>query len=300
MSTLSLCICTMNRPDELRACLLSVRSGTEQPAELIVSDDGTDPQTVTVAAEFGATYLEGPHRGLGPNRNACIRAAGSSHLAFIDDDVIVSEQFVAQCHRLSGDDVVTGYEMNFLTGAARKVTASNANFLGYQELEIGRRDAHRAIVINATVFPRKVFEHASFDESIKYGSEEIDMARQVVALGYRISYDDRLWVEHHPSALNRAGYEEVQLASLLYVTLRAYWRYERSIVKSLGYLLYAPLQHYLVAIKNRTSTATITRSLRLAVGYCRADIRREGWRRTWSGRDHATGGSAAAAVASRS
>ncbi|HEY9832558.1 MAG TPA: glycosyltransferase, partial [Stenomitos sp.] len=73
--SISLCICTMNRPDELDRCLESVFQSVEQPDEVIVSDDSpnSEPIQAIVAKYPGAVYQHGPRRGLGPNRNACIR-----------------------------------------------------------------------------------------------------------------------------------------------------------------------------------------------------------------------------------
>lgn len=284
--TLSLCICTMNRPDQLRECLASVRSGDQQPDELIVSDDGDDPRTREVAERFAATYVVGPQRGLGPNRNFCLGVATGTHLAFIDDDVLVPPSFVEACRRAASGHVVTGYELRFEgPGKSEKVTPHNASFLGYQERPVAPGERYRAVVINATVFPKTLFERARFDENVRYGNEEIDMARQAVALGFEIRYADDLWVEHRPSPVNREGYKQVQLASLLYTTLRSYWRYERSVVKSIAYLLYAPAQHYGSALVRHRSVRDVTRALILAAKYCRADARREGWGRRWSGRD---------------
>ena len=58
-------------------------------------------------------------------------------------------------------------------------------------------------MINATVFPRAVLAEAQFDERLRYGCDEIDMARHALALGCLIRYNDDLWVDHHPSAINR-------------------------------------------------------------------------------------------------
>jgi glycosyltransferase involved in cell wall biosynthesis len=279
----------MNRPDELRNCLVSVRSGHDQPDELIVSDDGSDSGTKAIAEQFNAIYVEGPRRGLGPNRNSCIRSATGTHLVFIDDDVIVPPAFVAACREVASPDVVTGYELRYAGSVPEKVTPSNASFLGYQERPIEPGDRYVAVVINATVFPMTLLNRACFDENVRYGSEEIDMARQAVALGHEIRYSDTLWVEHYPSSVNREAYRRVQLASLLYVTFRAYWRYERSVPKSLAYLLYAPLQHYASALKHHQSLSDVTSALRLAGSYWRADSQREGWGRRWSSRDGASG-----------
>jgi GT2 family glycosyltransferase len=236
----------MNRPDELSRCLDSVFQGLEKPDEVIVSDDSTDGQlTQTVVGKYpGVIYQHGPRRGLGPNRNACIRRAKGSHIIFIDDDVCVSPEFFAVARQgiASSDSktIITGYEMNYTRSEPEKVTPHNADFWGLQRVPI--HNEYRAIVINATIFPRSLFEQVLFDERLRYGSEEIDVAQHAVALGYRIVYQDDLYVSHYPSPVNREEYKRFIDASRLYATTKAYWQYEHSLLKTLGFVLLAPLQ----------------------------------------------------------
>jgi glycosyltransferase involved in cell wall biosynthesis len=195
----------MNRPDELHTALESVFAGSRVPHEVIVSDDG-DGSARSVAAAFpGVIYLEGPRRGLGANRNCCIAAATGDAIAFIDDDVTVHSKFIERAEQaIKPRTVVTGWELNHSTNPPRKISAHNASFLGFQSQDPG--DALNAICINATVFPAPLFEQALFDEQIRYGYEEIDIARHATSLGWSIEYDDQLSVSHFPSPTNRESY----------------------------------------------------------------------------------------------
>lgn len=249
--SIALCICTMNRPEDLNRCLDSVFRSNGMPDEIIVSDDSPDgsPTQVVVAQYPGVIYQEGPHRGLGPNRNACIYSGKGSHIIFIDDDVRVSPEFFVIARQLiaSADSktIITGYEMNYggggrWEGEIKKIVPQNPDFWGFQKLPVSKD--YGAIVINATIFPHLLFEQALFDEHLRYGSEEIDMAQHALSLGYRIVYEDCLYVEHHPSAVNREQYEQFIHASRLYATVKTYWQYERSPLKTMTYILLAPLQ----------------------------------------------------------
>ncbi|NJO39553.1 MAG: glycosyltransferase [Cyanobacteria bacterium CRU_2_1] len=241
----------MNRPDELNHCLESVFQSAEKPDEVIVSDDSPDNQPVqAVITQYpGVIYQPGPRRGLSANRNACIRSATSSHIIFIDDDVCVPSAFFTVARKLitSSDPktVITGYEMNHgreerWQGEGQKIVPHNADFWGLQRVPVN--DDYRSIVINSTIFPRTLFEQAQFDEHLRYGSEEIDMARHAISLGYRIVYQDALYVHHYPSSINREQYQRFVHASRLYATTKAYWQYEQSFIKTFAYLLLAPLQ----------------------------------------------------------
>lgn len=238
----------MDRPEDLGRALLSVRQGNEQPHELIVSDDGAGTAR-DVALAHGATYVEGPRRGLGANRNAAIRASTGELIAFIDDDVLVPADFVGRASAAPTTAVTSGWELNFSDPVPRKVTPHNATFLGFQRLD--PRERYRAIVINATVFPARLFEDAQFDEQIRYGYEEIDMAKHAVSLGWRIEYDDRLWVEHHPSPVNRASYSSALNVSRIYITHKSYLHYEQSPAKAAVFNLTAGAHHLLHAAKHR-------------------------------------------------
>lgn len=243
--TIGFCICTMNRPGELENCLRSIFQGEELPDEIVVSDDSPDgnPSREVVSRYRGAIYREGPRRGLGANRNACIEHASAGYLLFIDDDARVSPDFarVARDAIRSAEPntIVTGYERKHEGGTGQKITPHNLDFFGFQRLPV--EGEYRSIVINATVFPRELFDRARFDERLRYGSEEIDMAHHALSLGYRIRYDERLHVDHYPSPTNRERYERYIHASRLYATAKSYWQYERSLPKTLAYAILAPL-----------------------------------------------------------
>ena len=92
MVTVSLCVCTRDRPADLERCLASVAAGSELPQAVIVSDDGKlSADTRTIVSSLGEpfVYVAGPRKGLSANRNNCIRFVTTSHVAFTDDDVVV-------------------------------------------------------------------------------------------------------------------------------------------------------------------------------------------------------------------
>lgn len=238
----------MNRLEDLDAALASVRAGSQQPYEIIVSDDGGG-NARGVAERYGAIFIVGPQRGLGANRNAAIARSTGDLIAFIDDDVIVSDNFVAKASHSSTSRITTGWEQNFSAELPRKVTPHNASFLGFQKEE--PHGDYRSIVINATVFPRTLFDSMLFDEAIRYGYEEIDMARHAVASGWTIIYNDELWVEHHPSAVNRDSYSSALNVSRLYITHKSYRLYDRSPLRAALFNLIAFPHHLAHVVKKR-------------------------------------------------
>lgn len=268
--SLSLCICTMNRPADLRRALQSIRDGHTQPHEVIVSDDGRSADTKALASEFGAVYVEGPQLGLSANRNLCLDVATGTHIAFIDDDVTVPAEFIDACHAAASENVVTGWEENYASGEPIRVESHNSSYLGFQRVPVtGQRVS---ICINATVFPASLFESAKFDEHSRYGYEEIDIARQAVYLGYLIDFDDRLWVRHYPSPLNREIYVPVQNAARLFLTERAYRVYDGRRWWALLFLIVASAHHLAYAVKARKQVRTAMSAVRSAWSWRRSDI----------------------------
>lgn len=250
----------MNRPEELNNCLQSVVQSLDPPEEIIVSDDSVNPSlTEAIVVNYPEVdYQLGPRTGLGANRNACIKKAQGNYLIFIDDDVLVSANFFRIARQLISNcelqTLITGYELNHggggrWPGEIRKVVPHNPDFWGLQRLDVIKE--YRAIVINATIFPHSLFKQALFDENLRYGCDEIDIAQHAKSLGYQIIYQDNFYVEHHPSPINRDQYQPFIHASRLYTTTKAYWFYENSVLKTLLYILLAPLQLMGSAIKQK-------------------------------------------------
>ena len=245
MVTVSLCVCTRDRPADLERCLASVAAGSELPQAVIVSDDGRrSADTRAIVSSLGEpfVYVAGPRKGLSANRNNCIRFVTTSHLAFTDDDVVVPCDFVSSLVTAAGaaeDAIVTGWERKLHAGGAYvRITPHDADFWGLQRKMV--RGSPRSIVINATVFPRGLFDRIRFDERLRYGSEEIDIAQHAAAIGIEIRFDEALWVDHRPSPLGRDAYEPMADASRIYQNVKRFVRYEDNWPRALAFSVLGP------------------------------------------------------------
>jgi hypothetical protein len=112
------------------------------------------------------------------------------------------------------------------------------------------------------VFPAALFERALFDERIRYGYEEIDIARHAAHLGWAIRYDDDLHVRHFPSPTNRAGYAGELNVSRLYIPRKACDEYEGSSIKAQVFAAVAAVHHVLNAVKGRHSVRAAVDTVR--------------------------------------
>jgi glycosyltransferase involved in cell wall biosynthesis len=243
----SLCICTMNRPEELRRCLKSLSGSSVQPAEVLVSDDSRGDladRTKSVVAEFPqARYLRGPATGLSANRNSVLDNVKGDLVAFLDDDQSVHPSFLADALenydrlcRTHGTPriIVTGSQ----TLPGGPLPPSNLNFLGFYTGIVPQQDNAETVVLGCALFPAAVFSEVRFDENFAFGSEDSDLSYHATYLGYRIFYIQSLTNYHAPSRINRDLYDDVLLQCRLYFGLKRYWLYRRSLPKFLLFNVY--------------------------------------------------------------
>jgi glycosyltransferase involved in cell wall biosynthesis len=242
MISISVCICTRNRPSALAQALASIAAGSSPPHEVIVSDDSTDDKTRRlVAAEFpGIIHVEGPRRGLGANRNTALRHATGTHILFIDDDVLLGHDFLGQAEAELAQaplaTILSGIELNHGT----PVHPHKVTFLGYQAVDYRENEPYETVVINATLFPTALFSRTLFDENLVYGCEEMDFASRAVLLhGHHIVFRPALVNLHLPSAGNRDFYAPFIEASRIYVTFKRYYWVECNPAKAMLFLLIA-------------------------------------------------------------
>jgi GT2 family glycosyltransferase len=273
----SVCVCTRNRPHELRRCLASIAASRLPVHETIVSDDSDDgEQTRAVCGEFErVAYLPGPGRGLCANRNNAVAAATGTHVLFLDDDACLSATFLdavaARLDALSpqagASTIVTGRERR----PDRVTAARDQSFLGFQERAYADGEPMRTVVINATVFPAPLFARLGFDELLRYGYDEVDLTTRAVALGYRIVAAPDAINDHFPSPTNRDEYRAVVDASRLYVTYKRYRRTDHKPLAAFAYCFVAPV-HLLLAVVRRRGPRAAASAL-AAIGLAAAHVR---------------------------
>ncbi|HEY9709496.1 MAG TPA: glycosyltransferase [Oculatellaceae cyanobacterium] len=255
---LSVCICTRNRPEELKKALNSLECSSYPVYEVIVSDDSTNPDTQTLIASYFSKvkYLPGPRRGLGANRNNALKAVTGSHVLFIDDDVVLGEQFletifskIELCLKQENNEVskiiVTGIENQ----NGELVFPHEQDFLGFQKIDYGKDDFLKTVVINSAVFPSLLFKKVLFDEKLVYGCDEVDFTTRAVQEGYKIILCQTAVNFHFPSTRNRDFYKPYHEASRLYVTFKRYFSTEKKRLKALAYLGIASIHEVAHIIK---------------------------------------------------
>lgn len=95
-------VCTRDRPDMLERCLASVLASQPPPAEILVVDQSSDDRSRRVAERVGAslvTYVPDAGRGLSVAQNHGIRVAGGDVVLVTDDDCVVPPEWVGTAAR---------------------------------------------------------------------------------------------------------------------------------------------------------------------------------------------------------
>jgi GT2 family glycosyltransferase len=236
---ISVCICTMSRPDDLRKAIEALAQCQPTPSEVHVSDDSPaeDRRSEELCKAYPLVqYGRGPRRGLSANRNAVIARTGGDWLHFIDDDVVVPPDFyaraLAKLPTIDAGSILAGSERNHnaQTGHVALVSPPYCGLWAYMRAPANEQP--NCVVINATLFPRDLFDQALFDERFRYGWEESDITQHALALGKSLVVDPTLVVDHYPSPTNRSAYAPWKDASAVYAGLKRQAIYNRSIAKT--------------------------------------------------------------------
>ena len=107
-TTISVAVCTRERPAELSRCLSSLLASSQPPLEILVIDNAPwSAAARDVVARFpGVRYHRESRPGLSAARNAAMALASGDIVAFADDDVVVHTEWVARIRRCFGDPSV--------------------------------------------------------------------------------------------------------------------------------------------------------------------------------------------------
>ena len=96
--TLSLCVCTRNRANELRALFDSVAVQSRMPDEVVIIDNGSTDHTREVVRAFAERvgpvplhHIVDESRTIGKLRNRAIRESAGDIICFTDDDCILHQ-----------------------------------------------------------------------------------------------------------------------------------------------------------------------------------------------------------------
>ena len=117
-ATVSVVVCTRDRPESLARCLDSLRRGRVRPREIVVVDNAsrTDATQRLVATMPDIRYVRERRPGLAIARNTGVRATTGNIVAFTDDDVAVDPEWIPNLVPPFADARVMGVTGTVLPG----------------------------------------------------------------------------------------------------------------------------------------------------------------------------------------
>ncbi len=226
-ASVSVIVCTRNRPESLKNCLGALLKLEPAPFEIIVVDNAPqDTATRDTVTQFdGVIHLPEPAPGLSHARNSGIARSSGDIVAFTDDDVHVHPRWVERIRETLAQQNACG--MTGLVLPAELETESQVRFetdlggfnRGYRPIVFDsfflKSMLKRAVPVWAIgaganmAFRREVFTRIGlFDSRLGAGaagcSEDSELWYRMLVAGMRIIYDPRAVVLHSHRIERRA------------------------------------------------------------------------------------------------
>ncbi len=208
---ISVLICTRNRARSLEAMLqrfFAQAFSGNYDYELVIVDNGSTDETRQVIEDCRARrpqavrHMFEKREGLAFARNTALSAASGEVIAFTDDDVLVSEDWLDEVHREFAND--PGLRM--LSGRvllAAEELQQVALLQSDERANFGLPDGVNFVMGANMAFRREVFERVGpFDVRLGSGrffpgAEDVELIYRGLKAGYRLLYAPNVLVYHN-------------------------------------------------------------------------------------------------------
>ncbi len=208
--TASIVIPTSGRPEYLRVALASVAPQAQaHGAEILVINDGGDPETADVAGRYGAEVVDlAAPGGANAGRNAGVRAARSELIVLLDDDVEAPagwlQAMLAGIAASPDRDVFGGPIHARLEGGGPPSCGREPAPITTLNCGTVDRDVELVWSANMAIRRRALAEVGEFDEALRGRGEEEDWERRYTAAGGRIRYLAGAGLDHRRTVADSA------------------------------------------------------------------------------------------------
>lgn len=218
--SISVIVCTRNRPQQLAQCLSALLCLSQRPEQILVVDNApADDATRSLVAQMpGIQYVLEPRPGLSVARNTGIRHSTGDIIAFTDDDVVIHPDWLRRLQQgfqnpkvmsvtglvLPGEletEAQVAFEKGFggFSQGYRALTFDTQFFneMKHQGVPVWRIGAGANMA-----FQRKAFELLGyFDERLGAGasgcSEDSEFWYRILAEGWICRYEPTAVVYHY-------------------------------------------------------------------------------------------------------
>jgi GT2 family glycosyltransferase len=223
--SVSVIVCTRDRPRDLRACLDSIAALHSVPCEVIVVDNcPSDEATRDLCRDYPVRYVLEPTTGLARARNRGVIEARGELVAFTDDDCVVDRHWLDDVGDAFEDPLVmalTGYAGPLeLDTPAQYLFEVHGGFQRFPDRHLFDGASTSPVSVAAAagagancLFRRRVFDEVGlFAEDLGPGTparngEEKYAFYRIAQAGYRIVFDPGriVWHRHRadPAMLRR-------------------------------------------------------------------------------------------------
>ena len=237
--SLTVAICTKDRPQNLTQCLKSLLKLQMLASEglscfkiLVVDNAPSDEQTKELVASLPEVcYIREPKPGLNFARNRALQEASSELLAFLDDDVVVDRKWLSGLMEAWGENpdaaAFTGLVLPYeLVTQAQIMFEQRGGFRrGFEKIRYGQTLPGNPLhpcgagIFGAgcnMAFRREtLLKLSGFDEALDTGAPlpgggDLDIFYRVIRAGYPLVYEPQYMVFHQ----HRREYEKLR---------RQYW-----------------------------------------------------------------------------
>lgn len=219
-SSVSVVVCTRDRPEQLGQCLRSLQSLSQPPHEILVVDNipSSDATRQLVTQMPAIRYVLEPRPGLSVARNTGIRHCTGDIIAFTDDDVTVHPDWTLRLQQSFHDPKVMA-----VTGLMLPAELETEAQLIFQRGSGGPGWKYQALIFDAQFFEdmkprgvpvwrigaganmafrRQAFERVgNFDERLGAGaagcSEDSELWYRLLAEGWSCRYEPTAVVYHY-------------------------------------------------------------------------------------------------------
>ncbi len=178
MST-SVIITCYNYGRYLRSCVRSVIDQGAECDELIVVNDGSTDDTVSICLDLGITFLTTPNRGEAHARNAGIRLSTSDKIMCLDADDMIPDGSLSAMNQKSKEGTVVYGAVQECGERIRTIPPSLANYYSLCN--------QNSIYHNAMFYKSDWLKVGGFDESdiLRVGFEDWDYWLRLASIGVR-------------------------------------------------------------------------------------------------------------------
>ncbi|MBW4599325.1 MAG: glycosyltransferase [Calothrix sp. FI2-JRJ7] len=218
--SLTVAICTKDRPDNLTRCLNSLLKLQEKSYfEILVVDNApSDQRTQNVVAALPTVrYVREPKPGLDFARNLAISTATGEILAYIDDDVVVDRQWLDGLKEAWAEnpdaDAFTGLILPFELDTEAQILFELAGGFrrGFEKIRYGQvLPGNELYPCGSGIFGAgcnmafrrdMLIKLGGFDEALDTGAPlpgggDLDIFYRVIRAGYVLVYEPRYLIYH--------------------------------------------------------------------------------------------------------